>query len=68
MTAAQVQELIDNSMINKDVDASQEYEEIDIPNWMADMLLLLFPKWSLEKSLEFICQKFLDNNKHIKSN
>ena len=67
MTATQVQALINNNLIGQE-DTTQEYVEVQIPNWMIEILLLLFPNWSPEKSIEHICQQFLEEAKHIKAN
>ena len=67
MTASEVRQLIDNNLVEEQP-SDEEYQEIELPNWMIEMLLLLFPNWSPDKSLEFLCQKFIEDNSHIKLN
>lgn len=67
MTAAQVRYMIDNNLVDLET-PNDEYLEIELPDWMIEMLLLLFPSWSPDESLEFICQKFIEDNGPIKLN
>ncbi|MEM6320461.1 MAG: hypothetical protein AAF960_22520 [Bacteroidota bacterium] len=67
MTAAEVQALLDDNLFQPEDDDS-EYVEVQLPNWMIEILLLLFPNWSPEQSMEFLCREFLENNKRTKLN
>lgn len=68
MTPSQVQLLIDNNLIEKEDANSDEYVEVQVPNWMIEILLLFFPERSPDKSLEVICEQFIEHKKQIKLN
>ena len=60
MTTSEVQQLIDNNELS-----DEEYVEVQIPNFMLNVITLLFPAKDEEESVQLMLKNHIDSNKEI---